>query len=140
MEDVRYPIGKFSAKENYSANELSQFISRIESLPSRLIEATQILSDAKLDTPYRDGGWTVRQVVHHIADSHSNAYIRLKWALTENNPVIKAYDQKSWAETPEIKAPIALSLSLIEALHAKCLIEGTFNRTKKKILHPSGNQ
>jgi hypothetical protein len=122
MEDIRYPIGKFSAQENYTEEEIKHFIERIEALPAKLEAAIQNLNDEQLDTPYRDGGWTVRQVVHHLADSHSHAYIRTKWTLTENEPVIKAYLEKPWAETPETKSPPHISISLLKALHLKWVI------------------
>jgi hypothetical protein len=149
MEDVRYPIGKFVSKDNYSSNELQSFIQRIESFPTRLQQAIQNLTDSQLDTPYRDEGWTVRQVVHHVADSHTNAYIRLKWTLTEDAPVIKAYDEKKWAETAEVKEDISLSLAVIKSLHAKwvtllkALSKNELNRyfihpeTKKQITLPT---
>lgn len=118
-EDLQYPIGKFTAKESYTSQELSQYLQRITALPDKLEAAVRNLSVTQLDTPYRDGGWTVRQVVHHVADSHMNAYIRTKWTLTEKAPLIKAYLEKGWAETPETKADPALSLSLLKSLHEK---------------------
>jgi hypothetical protein len=117
--DPSYPIGKFVPKENYTAQEISELISRIEKLPAKIEEATRNLSDEQLDTAYRDGGWTLRQVIHHLADSHMNAYIRVKWTITENTPTIKAYDQKSWAETPDAKLPVAISINLLKSLHTK---------------------
>ena len=117
--DPRYPIGKFEPKENYSTEEVHQHIQRIETLPEKVEQAIRNLSVAQWDTPYREGGWTARQVVHHIADSHMNAYIRFKWTLTENTPLIKAYDEKAWALTPETKADPNLSIALLKALHAK---------------------
>jgi DinB superfamily len=122
MEDIRYPIGKFSAPENYTEEEIKSYIQRIEALPSKLESAIQNLNDEQLDTPYREGGWTVRQVVHHLADSHMHAYIRTKWTLTESEPVIKAYLEKLWAETGETKSPPLISISLLKALHAKWVI------------------
>lgn len=119
MSDLRYPIGPFTAKENYLPEEMQAFIQRIEELPSRLENEVKGLSNAQLDTPYREGGWTVRQVVHHVADSHSNAYIRVKWTLTEPTPEIKAYHEKEWAQTPEVSLDPALSLAVLKALHAK---------------------
>jgi len=119
MEDIRYPIGKFSPQETYSADDLKAFIARIESLPSKLEAAVKGMSDQQLDTPYRDGGWTVRQVIHHVPDSHVNAYIRTKWTLSEETPLIKAYDEKVWAETPETKLAPDISLNVLKALHAK---------------------
>lgn len=121
-EHLRYPIGKFSPKENYTPAELQSCIARIATLPSRLNDTIQDFSEAQLDTPYREGGWTVRQLIHHIADSHMNAYIRVKWTLTENSPVVKVYFEKLWAETPETKRDPALSLNLIKALHAKWVV------------------
>ena len=122
MEDNRYPIGKFTARENYSAEEITQFIKRIEELPSKLEAAVSNLSDEQLDTSYRAEGWTVRQVVHHVADSHLNAYIRTKWTLTENEPIIKAYLEKLWAETGENKSHPDISISFLTSLHAKWVI------------------
>ncbi len=122
MEDVRYPIGKFTAQENYTEEEIQLYIQRIEAFPSKLESAIQNLNDEQLDTPYREGGWTVRQVVHHLADSHMHAYIRTKWTLTESEPVIKAYLEKLWAESSETKASPAISISLLKALHAKWII------------------
>jgi len=122
MEDLRYPIGKFSAQENYSDQDIHEFIKRLEALPVKLEQAIANLTDEQLDTPYRDGGWTVRQVVHHVADSHMHAYIRTKWTLTENEPLIKAYLEKLWAETEETKSHPISSISLLKALHAKWVI------------------
>ncbi|HEY5691687.1 MAG TPA: putative metal-dependent hydrolase [Cyclobacteriaceae bacterium] len=117
--DERYPIGKFSPQAFYTPQEIASHIDLIEKLPELLHAEIQSLSDEQLDTPYREGGWTVRQVVHHLADSHLNAYIRLKWTLTEASPVIKAYDEKAWAETPETQAEPALSITFLTALHHK---------------------
>jgi hypothetical protein len=140
MEDIlRYPIGKFLPKEEYTKNELEQFIGRIESLPSKLEREVGNLTSSQLDTPYRDGGWTVRQVIHHMADSHLNAYIRFKWTLTEETPMIKAYNEKAWAETVEMKANPNLSIALLKALHAKwiVLLRGhTATDLKKEFIHP----
>lgn len=122
MEELRYPIGKFQSKDHYNPEEISQFIGKIEELPAKLRLAIIELNDEQLNTPYREGGWTVRQVVHHLADSHLNAYIRTKWMLTENTPLIKAYEEKLWAVTPETKASPFVSLELISALHAKWII------------------
>ena len=96
--DLRYPIGKFQFKENYTTEDVQQCLDRIAALPAKLEKAVSGLSPAQLDTPYREEGWTVRQVVHHVADSHMNAYIRTKWTITEDTPVIKAYNEKGWAE------------------------------------------
>jgi hypothetical protein len=119
MEDLRYPIGKFNAQDNYSPTDIDRFIKRITELPVALEEAVGNLSEEQLDTPYREGGWSVRQVVHHVADSHMHAYIRTKWTLTEAEPVIKAYLEKLWAETGETKSHPNISISFLKALHAK---------------------
>ena len=138
-QDPRYPIGKFQPAETYSTTERDSFIDRIASLPERLQVAANGLTDSQLDTPYRDGGWTLRQVVHHIADSHLNAYVRVKWTLTEESPLIKAYNEKAWATTPETKADPALSLVFIQALHAKwvTLLRGLREEdVKRHFVHP----
>ena len=138
--DLRYPIGKFAAKESYTVAELNDFLDRLQSLPSRLQAALQGLSDAQLDTPYREGGWTVRQVVHHLADSHLNAYVRMTWALTEDTPIIKPYDEKLWATTPETAADPAISLAFLKALHVKwvLLLKGiTDSDLSRQVIHPA---
>jgi hypothetical protein len=122
MEDLRYPIGKFTAQESYSSEEISRFIKRIEELPAQLEAVVLHLMDEQLDTPYREGGWTIRQVVHHVADSHLHAYIRTKWTITETEPVIKAYLEKLWAETGETKTHPSISISFLKALHTKWVI------------------
>jgi len=139
MEELRYPIGKFTAEQTYTKEEVDAFIQRIQSLPQKLEAAIQGLSDQQLDTPYREGGWTVRQVVHHVADSHMNAYIRVKWMLTEDKPVIKAYNEKLWAETGETKAHPELSIGLLKALHAKwsALLKSLDSvQLQKEFIHP----
>ena len=139
MEDLRYPIGKFSPQEVYSSPEIAQFINRIEALPQKLADAIHNLNEEQLNTPYRDGGWTVRQVVHHLADSHMHAYIRTKWVLTETEPVIKAYLEKFWAETPETKTSPEISLSLLKVLHTKwAILLRTVSQTDllKFFVHP----
>lgn len=122
MSDVnklQYPIGKFSAQESYSAEEIKACINRIEALPAKVEALIRNFSEAQYNTPYREGGWTARQVLHHMADSHMNAYIRFKWTLTEDTPMIKAYDEKRWAETPETSLDPTLSVNLLKALHTK---------------------
>src|SRR5688572_16717337 len=116
---LRYPIGKFIARDSYSTEELQLCIERIENLPREIEKIINSMTIKQLDTPYREGGWTARQVVHHMADSHMNAYIRFKWSLTERTPTIKAYDEKAWAETPETKLDPVISIELLKALHAK---------------------
>jgi DinB superfamily len=117
--DARYPIGKFRRDEADLANHAAS-IATLAALPANLRTAIHGLSDAQLDTPYRDGGWTVRQLVHHLADSHMNAYVRVRLALTEDWPTVKAYDEKLWAELPDARtAPVEHSLALLEGLHAR---------------------
>jgi DinB superfamily len=116
---LRYPTGRFAPKEVYTSDELRQLIDKIEAFPDKLESEAGKLSDGQLDTPYREGGWTVRQVIHHISDSHMNAYIRLKWTLTEDNARIKAYNEKAWAETPETKLDPRISIALLKTLHVK---------------------
>lgn len=115
--DPRYPVGHFHRED---ARNHAQSIAALAALPANLRSAVNGLSDAQLDTPYRDGGWTVRQLVHHLADSHMNAYVRIRLALTEDEPTVKAYDEKLWAELPDARtAPIEISLELLEGLHAR---------------------
>lgn len=118
-EHLRYPVGKFTAQESYTEQELQQCIDRIEALPAKIEALIKNFSAAQLDTPYREGGWTARQVLHHLPDSHMNAYIRFKWTLTESTPTIKAYDEKLWAETPETKLDPVISVNFLKALHVK---------------------
>ncbi len=134
--DLRYPVGHYQAPEVISAPQRSLWIRQIEMLPSSLREIVSGWSDAQLDTPYRPAGWTVRQVVHHLPDSHLNSYTRFRLALTEDSPVIKPYDEAAWAELPDAKAaPIDSSLALLEGLHARwtallrALGDAAFERT-----------
>ncbi|MBT1705258.1 YfiT family bacillithiol transferase [Chryseosolibacter indicus] len=138
-ESLRYPIGKFSPKESYSADDISSLISTIEALPSKVEVLVKNFTAKQLDTNYREGGWTARQVIHHLSDSHMNAYIRLKWTLTENTPLIKAYDEGAWAETPEVNLDPSISLNLLNALHVKwvsLLKLLTEKDMEKQFLHP----
>jgi hypothetical protein len=124
VADLRYPIGPFVRPEQpLSAAQRSDAIEAIAETPARLRAAVSGLTPEQLDTPYRPGGWTVRQVIHHVPDSHLNAYIRFKWALTEERPTIKPYHEDRWAELPEARtAPPELSLALLEALHARWVL------------------
>jgi len=117
MTDPRFPIGKFSYSGPLNTKEKKQCLENIEQAPTRLREAVRGLSDTQLDTPYRDGGWTVRQVVHHVPDSHMNAYIRFKLALTEDDPTIKPYMEDRWAELPDSRQAIENSLAMLDSLH-----------------------
>src|SRR5262245_38351951 len=119
-EDLSYPIGKFQKETSITAERRRALIDGIARLPLEMRVAVSGLSDPQLDTPYRPGGWTVRQVIHHVPDSHLNAYIRFKLALTESEPTIKSYDEKQWAELADVRlTPIEVSLSLLENLHAR---------------------
>lgn len=121
-EDLQYPIGRFQKPETINAAERMRFIENIRALPSLMRGATQDLTPAQIDTSYRPAGWTVRQVVHHVADSHLNSFIRFKLALTEDAPTIKPYDEALWAELSDVKqTPIETSLVLLEALHQRWL-------------------
>jgi len=121
--DLRYPVGEFARVENLTDAQRRQFIDTIAEAPARLASAVVGLSPAQLDTPYRPGGWTVRQVVHHVPDSHVNAYVRFKLALTENEPTIKPYDEARWAELGDVKiTPIETSLALLENLHRRWVL------------------
>ena len=118
--DLRYPIGKYQpAGRNLTPDERRAHILTISGAPEDLREALRGLSDAQLDTPYRPGGWTLRQLVHHIADSHMNAYVRVKLALTEASPTIKPYDEKAWAELVDSRLPVEVSQILIDGLHRR---------------------
>lgn len=139
MENLKYPIGRFDARADAPGWERPQLIESIAIAPARLRAAVHGLNDEQLDTPYRDGGWTVRQVVHHVPDSHLNAYIRFRWGMTEDSPVIKTYEEQRWAELGDSKAAIGMSLDLLGALHErwvtfiKTLQPSDFERT---IQHP----
>src|ERR1700704_4676819 len=117
--DPRYPIGKMEMPKEISAAKRQQAIESIAQTPKNLREAVRGLTDAQLDTPYRDGGWTVRQLVHHVPDSHMNAFVRLKLALTEDNPTVKPYDEKAFAGLPDQQLPIDASLSILDGLHTR---------------------
>ena len=118
--DLRYPVGEFRFPESVSAQELAVFLEQIAETPARMRTAIAGLSDSQLDTPYRSGGWTVRQLAHHVPDSHINSYMRFRLALTEEEPVIKPYEEKRWAELPDARSmPVEPSLMLLESLHAR---------------------
>ena len=137
--DLSYPVGRFDHHGARTAETRRAAIEDIANLPSKMREAVRGLTDAQLDTPYRPGGWTVRQLVHHVADSHMNGYIRTKLAVTEQNPTIKPYDQDAWAALPDSRLPIELSLSILDAVHARwtavnrALQDADFART---FVHP----
>ncbi|MEO8216161.1 MAG: YfiT family bacillithiol transferase [Acidobacteriota bacterium] len=139
MDDLRYPIGKFEAPESYTDEIRQKFIREIDEAPARLREAVSGIEGDRWDRPYRPEGWTVRQVVHHLPDSHLNAYIRFKLGLTEDMPAVKPYDEARWAELADVKTvPPAVSLDLLESMHGRLtallrsMSEADFQR---KVLH-----
>ena len=120
---MRYPIGRFDRNIIVTKDMRREFINTIASLPVQLKKEVENLTQQQLDTPYREGGWTVRQVIHHIPDSHLNAYIRFKLALTEDNPAIKTYKENLWAELKDtFQTPIEIPLTLLESLHIKWVV------------------
>ena len=117
--DPRYPIGLFEMPKDIPSGRRQEAIDEIASTPAKMRAAVQGLDDSQLDTPYREGGWTVRQLVHHVPDSHMNAYIRLRLALTEDKPTIKPYDEDRWARLADAHLPISVSQTLLDSLHAR---------------------
>ncbi|CCH02090.1 putative metal-dependent hydrolase [Fibrella aestuarina BUZ 2] len=142
LDLLRYPIGLMPSGLTHSPDELANYIAAIEKFPRKLAALVTDLSDGQLDTPYRPGGWTVRQVVHHLADSHINAYVRTRLALTEDRPTISPYEEAEWAKLPDSALPIAPSLSLLANLHLRwvvCLKTLTDEQLQRTYYHP-GNQ
>lgn len=139
-EELRYPIGRYRAPERIGAEDRAGWIRELEELPEKLRRAVSDLNDTQLETPYRPGGWTVRQVVHHYADSHANSYMRFRWAVTEEMTTVKTYNEADWAELEDAKtAPVELSLGLLEALHARwVLLLRSFGDAEfaRKMKHP----
>ncbi|QNI36395.1 YfiT family bacillithiol transferase [Edaphobacter albus] len=141
--DPRYPIGKFEQPETITPEERLNAIATLAELPENLRNAVEGLSSGQLNTPYREGGWTVRQLVHHVADSHMNAFIRVRLALTEDWPTIKPYDQAAWAKLHDSVAPIEWSLELIESLHARWVMllqSFTEEQWKRGYRHPESGE
>jgi hypothetical protein len=119
-EAIRYPIGRFVKPDRFNPADRRSWLQAIAALPSWLDVLMQNLDAEQLETPYREGGWNMNQVIHHLADSHMNAFIRLKLALTENEPTVKPYEETRWAETPEIQSvPANVSITLLHALHRR---------------------
>ena len=136
MTDFRYPVGEFERRDALTPDERTKMIAEIAEAPARMRKAVGGLTDSQLDTPYREGGWTVRQVVHHVPDSHVNAYTRFKLALTEEHPTIRPYDEAKWAELSDSRdTPVETSLSLLESLHdrwtrlLRAMSAGDYRRT-----------
>jgi hypothetical protein len=142
--DLRYPIGRFTWPESVSADQRAQWTAAIERAPMEVRAAVAGLTQAQIDTQYRPGGWTVRQVAHHVPDSHLNAYIRFKLALTEDEPTIKPYDEARWAELSDTRTvPLDVSLDLLDALHERwvALIRGMSDEDmKRRFVHPDHNR
>jgi uncharacterized damage-inducible protein DinB len=140
LDDPRYPIGRFDPRATGSDVDAPALIDQIAAAPAALRAAVTDLDDAQLDTPYRDGGWTVRQVVHHVPDSHMNALIRFKLALTEDTPTIKTYDEKAWANLADAATtPIHVSLALLDAVHdrwVRVLRAMTPDDLRRPLRHP----
>lgn len=140
IEQLKYPIGRFERQASITKEERAILVANIKSFPQRLTTVVMELNEEQLDTRYRPEGWTVRQVVHHVADSHINSYIRFRWTLTEDTPIIKAYNEQTWAELPDAKsAPIKFSLNLLKAVHARwTLLLGQMSEADfaKELGHP----
>jgi uncharacterized damage-inducible protein DinB len=139
-EQIRYPIGKFIPPVTYISEDINRWIDEIHTLPGRIRNAIITLTDAQLDTQYRTGGWTLRQVVHHVADSHMNSLTRFKLALTEDNPTIKPYDEAGWAIQPDYRLPVEPSLKMLEGIHQHmvALFESfTENEWNRTFIHPA---
>ena len=143
LEQLKYPTGKYEIPNPITEQHIKEWISVLEHLPARLENMVKDFSEEQLETPYRPGGWTVRQLVHHISDSHHHSYIRFKWALTENKPIIKPYLEKEWSNLFDAKtAPIQMSLDHFKAVHAKLvyLLKGlSAADLQRKFIHPEGN-
>lgn len=144
LDKLKYPIGKFTPPNSVSKQLVLTWISTIEEFPLKLTKLVELLDDDQLNTIYRPEGWSIKQVVHHCADSHLNSYIRFKWALTENTPIIKPYIEDKWAELfDSTSAPIDLSLNLITALHSKWvyLLKGLSKQDlDNQFIHPGNNE
>lgn len=142
-KDPRYPIGKFN-RAAANLTDHSSSVATLAALPEKLCAAVQGFSEDQFDTPYREGGWTVRQLIHHIADSHMNSYIRMRFALTEDWPTIKAYEESDWARLPDAQtAPVELSLDIIEGVHgrwAMLLRSLTPEQWQRGYIHPQNGR
>ena len=141
--DMRYPIGKFARPAEFTASLRAEHIAALRELPEKMRQAVAGLNDAQLDTPYREGGWTVRQLVHHVADSHVMAYTRIKMALTEDWPAICNYQEAEWANLADSSLPVGVSLDLLAAVHTRwvALLESLSDADfEKGYVHPKGGQ
>lgn len=139
LEQLQYPIGRFTPAAEWTPQVRAAALDEIGALPRRIRAAVQGLDDRQLDTPYRPDGWTVRQVVHHVADSHMNGFVRVKLALTEENPTIKPYDEKAFASLGDMRLPVEVSLTLLDGLHARWLAvyaSMTASQFERSFFHP----
>ncbi|WP_452224280.1 YfiT family bacillithiol transferase [Lacinutrix chionoecetis] len=143
LEKLKYPIGKFNCPAKITKDHINEWISILEHFPVHLEHLVSALDHNQLDTPYRPEGWTVRQLIHHISDSHHNSYTRFKWAMTEDNPIIKAYDENAWSQLHDYNEPIENSLLHIRVIHAKLVYFAkglSALDLKRTFIHPDGNE
>ncbi|NGP87133.1 YfiT family bacillithiol transferase [Fodinibius halophilus] len=139
MQSLKYPIGQYQTQDPISPRDIARWIDEIEALPEQLRNEVSELTTEQLDTPYRENGWTLRQVIHHIADSHLNGYLRVKLTLTEDKPTIKSYDQDSWANLSDTMQPVASSLKMITGIHQRwthVLKSLDKNQLNRELVHP----
>ena len=143
LEELKYPAGKFIVPDNYTSEIRETNIELLKSLPAQLEEVSKGMTELQLDLPYREAGWCSRQIIHHLADSHMNSFIRFKLAMTEDNPQIKAYEQDLWAQGSDAKLPIQYSLDILSGVHARLvnvmenMTAEDYNRT---LFHPEHNK
>jgi hypothetical protein len=143
LDSLQYPVGRFVLPEEVTKESIAAAIEVIRKFPLELEDAIRDMDDAQLNVPYRPGGWNTRQVVHHCADSHMNALIRFKWALTEDNPVIKPYWQDKWAELPDMQAHPAVSIAILKSVHQRwvnLMQQMTDTDWKRTYIHPEHNK
>jgi len=139
VDDLRYPIGTFDFEKEVQEKQINSLIDQIEALPELLFRAVEKITDEQLDSPYRPGSWTIRQLIHHIADAHMNAYIRVKLAMTEDKPTIKPYDEVLWAELSDSQLPVELSTKLLEGLHKRLAVllrSLSSSGLERELIHP----
>ena len=142
-DDIIYPIGKGELTGEITPERRVEWIKDLEDAPGLLRKAVEGLSEEQLDTPYRDGGWTIRQIVHHIADSNINSYVRFKLAVTEDQPTIKTWEQSDWACLEDTKLPVGVSLMLMEPLHERWVVflkSLSGDDMKREFIHPEGGR
>lgn len=143
LEQLRYPIGRFLKPESYTQADIHDWMSVLQALPGWMDLCIENLDEAQLHTPYRPEGWTIQQLVHHVADSHINMYVRMKFALTEHNPTIMPYDENAWALLPDVQdTPVNLSVTILHALHRR--IVAVLNKLspeqwERTYYHPANN-